>query len=138
MAHNDPEINFNMENGTISLEALNKILNLLPFEIDYVDAEDNFSYFADSTKKIFPRDQSQLGKNVVSLHPAPMQPKVASIIKSFHAGTSKKEEFWLPIKGKMIYICYYALYNDDNEYIGCFEISGDITHFQELKGMKGL
>ena len=38
------------------------------------------------------------------------------------------------MKGKMIYIEYFALRNDKGEYLGCLEVSHDISHYRELEG----
>ncbi len=38
----------------------------------------------------------------------------------------------------MLYITYYAVRDEDNNYIGVLEVSQDITHIKSLQGEKRL
>ncbi|MCI1985749.1 MAG: PAS domain-containing protein [Lactobacillus sp.] len=124
--------------GEISLEALRILLNTLPFEVDYVDADDRFKWFSQNHPRIFARTPDQVGRKVLECHPGKSRDKVAHILEDFHAGTKDHVEFWLPIKDQLIYISYFALRNEDGDYLGCFEFTGDVNHIQSLQGMKNL
>lgn len=122
--------------GDIPLEALRVLLNTLPFEVDFVDATDHFKWFNDDGNRIFSRTQKQVGEEVLECHPKQASDKVEQILKEFHAGTRDQFEFWLPLKGKMVYISYFAIRDEDGKYLGCFEFTGDIAHLQSIKGTK--
>ena len=124
--------------GEISLEALRVLLNTLPFEVDYVDADDRFKWFSQNQPRIFARTPDQVGRKVLECHPGNSRDKVAKILEDFHAGTRDSVEFWLPLDGKLIYISYFALRNEAGEYLGCFEFTGDVSHIQSLRGTKNL
>ncbi|MCK5820366.1 MAG: PAS domain-containing protein, partial [Bacteroidales bacterium] len=48
------------------------------------------------------------------------------------------EEFWINFKDKKIQISYYALRNEQKEYMGVLEVSQDITEVQKRTGEKRL
>ena len=54
----------------------------------------------------------------------------------FKSGESKYEAFWIQMGPKMIHISYTALYNEEDEYIGCLEVSQDIMPYRLLDGEK--
>lgn len=38
--------------------------------------------------------------------------------------------------GRMLYLRYYAVHNEDGKYLGCLEVAEDITDIQKLSGQK--
>ncbi|WP_245811546.1 PAS domain-containing protein [Lactococcus fujiensis] len=125
--------------GQFDLKLLRTMLNMMPFEIDLIDADDNFIYFTDSDTRMHHRTTEQLNQELLSLHPEKpehIRPTVQKILESFHDGTASHYEQWFPMAGKTCYINYYALRDCDGRYLGCMEFTGDISRIQGLRGIR--
>ena len=55
-------------------------------------------------------------------------------MEDFKAGIKDQEDFWI----RYILIRYYAVRNEDKEYLGVLEITQDIKPIQEITGEKRL
>jgi DUF438 domain-containing protein len=42
------------------------------------------------------------------------------------------------LQGKLVYIRYFAVRNSRGEYLGCMEVTQDVTGIKKLKGEKRL
>jgi hypothetical protein len=49
-----------------------------------------------------------------------------------------KAEFWINLKGQLIYIRYFAVRDTDGKYLGCLEVSQDLTEIKKIEGEKRL
>jgi len=120
-------------------EEIQEILDTLPFEISFVDKNDVVKYFNKVGKReIFPRTEEVIGRKVQNCHPKKSLQKVEQILHDFKTGKKDVAEFWIDLKGRKIYIRYFAVRNKNNEYLGCLEVSQDITEIQRIKGEKRL
>lgn len=129
---------FKAKTGTLKFDELEIILNILPVDITYCDADNKVKYFNDTTSRIFPRSASIIGRDVKNCHPPKSIHIVEKIIESFKNGERDKADFWLQFNDKMIYIVYLALRDNTGKYLGVLEISQDITHVRSLTGEKRL
>ncbi len=82
-----------MPGGHMTVEQLTALLNILPFEVSFVDANDINSYFNEGPKE-FKRPGMALGRNVYSCHPPKVEPMVRAIIEDFRAGARDKVQVW--------------------------------------------
>lgn len=131
--------NINLPTGHFDLKLLRTMLNMMPFEIDLIDANDKFVYFTDSDTRMHQRYPYQLEQDLLSLHPEKperIRPTVQKILDSFHDGSADHYEQWFPMAGKTCYINYYALRDADGTYLGCMEFTGDITRIQGFRGIR--
>lgn len=122
----------------LSKETLEAVLNTLPVEISFVDEDDVVRYFNKDGDRIFPRPRSVIGMKVQNCHPRRSVDKVQKILDEMKAGTRDSAEFWIDIKGMKVYIRYFAVRDDDGKYLGCLEVSQDITEIQKITGEKRL
>ncbi len=122
----------------VSEEELEAILETLPVEVSFVNKKDEVRYFNKGMKRIFPRPSSVMGKKVQNCHPPKSLDKVMRIINDFKAGKRDNAEFWIDLRRRKIYIRYFAVRNEKGEYLGCLEVSQDITDIQKLEGEKRL
>ena len=68
----------------LSYEQLDAIMETLPFELTFVDAEDTVAYFNRLDKaKIFPRTRSVIGRKVEKCHPEKSVHMVGQIVNGF-------------------------------------------------------
>jgi len=125
------------ETGSFSREELEAILNTLPVDITFVDKEDKVRYFSQSKERIFPRTKAVIGRKVQQCHPQQSLYRVNQILDDFKSGQRDVAEFWINLKGKLVYIRYFAV-RKNGEYLGTLEITQDITDIKKIEGEKRL
>jgi len=141
IARNAPALSgatVSMPSGSFSLGELAALLNALPVDLTYVDAEDTVRYFSEGRDRIFLRARSIIGRKVQNCHPPQSLGAVEKILKGFKNGTKNTEEFWINMKGRVIHIRYFALRDADRKYLGSLEVTQDITELQKISGEKRL
>ena len=130
------EITF--EIGSITKDELEAILNTLPVDITFVDKEDTVRYFSQSKERIFPRAKAVIGRKVQQCHPQKSVDVVIQILDDFRNGRRDAAEFWIQLKERLILIRYFAIRSKENEYLGCLEVTQDITDLKKIEGEKRL
>jgi hypothetical protein len=124
--------------GNIGKEVLDAVLNALPVEISFVDENDTVRYFNKNGDRIFPRPPAVIGRKVQDCHPKKSLHKVNQILDDFKNNKRSSAEFWIDLKNRKIYIRYFAVRDKNGKYLGCLEVSQDITDIQKIKGEKRL
>jgi len=123
----------------LSMEQIDAIMETMPVEITFVDADDTVAYFNRLDKdKIFVRTRSVIGRKVEMCHPGKSVDKVRLIVKGFKDGTRDKAEFWIDFMGDKIFIRYFPVRNEEGEYLGVLEVTQRIGEIQKIKGVKRL
>ncbi len=123
----------------LSYEQLDAIMESLPFELTFVDAENTVSYFNRlDKKKIFPRTRSVIGRKVEKCHPEHSVDTVRKIVDGFRNRTMDKAEFWINFRDDKILIRYFPVYNDAGDYMGVLEVTQEIAWIQKIEGQKRL
>ncbi len=123
----------------LSYEQLDAIMETLPFEVTFVDAEDTVAYFNKLDKtKIFPRTRSVIGRKVEKCHPEKSVDMVKKIVTGFKEKTMDHAEFWINFKNDKILIRYYPVYSEAGEYMGVLEVTQEIGAIQKIEGEKRL
>lgn len=124
--------------GSLSVEQLEGILNALPAEITFIDAEDTVKYFNQPKDVIFVRTKAVIGRKVQQCHPQKSLDKVNQIVADFKSGVRDVAEFWIDLEGRKIHIRFFPVRNEQGDYLGCLEVVQDITEIQKLTGEKRL
>jgi len=114
------------------------MLEAMPADVSFVDAEDKLRYWNRHESRVFKRPFSASGMPVQKCHPAKSVDKVERIISDFKAGTRDVAEFWIEMKGMKLYIRYFPVRNASGDYLGTLEVAQEISRIQELKGEKRL
>ena len=123
----------------LSYEQLDALFEALPFEVTFVDANDQVAYFNRLDKeKIFVRSRSVVGRKVQKCHPAKSVDTVNAIVQAFKDGTRDEASFWIDFKGDKVLIRYYPVRNAKGEYLGTVEITQAIGAIQKLTGQQRL
>ncbi len=128
----------NLPSGNLSVTDLTALLNALPVDLTFVDADDTVKYFSEGKDRVFLRARSIIGRKVQNCHPPASLAAVQKILDGFRAGTKNSEEFWISMKGRVIHIRYFALRDPGGKYLGSLEVTQDITDIQKIKGEKRL
>ncbi|MCF1615948.1 DUF438 domain-containing protein [Tetragenococcus koreensis] len=124
--------------GILQLEQLLAIFEVLPVDLTFVDHNDRVRFFSEGKKRVFPRTKSIIGREVVNCHPPKSMHIVEKILTDFHSGENDTADFWIDINERKIYIRYFALKNQENQYLGCLEVTQDITDIQKIFGQNRL
>lgn len=123
-----------MPSGSLSLQELVKIFNTLPVDITFVDKDDKVKYFSQNKDRIFTRSRAIINRDVRYCHPPASVHIVDKIVDDFRSGRQNHAPFWIQMRGKFIYIQYFALRDDDGNYLGTLEVSQDLTELRKLEG----
>ena len=129
---------FNLHTGQLNEIQLDIMLRTLPIDITYVDENDMVCYFSESKERIFERDAAIIGRKVQNCHPPKSMAIVQRILDDFRKGKRDIAEFWVQLSGKFIHIRYYPLTDDNGTYLGCIEVTQDITSIRSLQGERRL
>jgi hypothetical protein len=124
--------------GDLRKEVLDALLETLPVEISFVDENDTVRYFNKDGSRIFPRPPSVIGRKVQDCHPKKSLHKVNQILDDFKSDRRDVAEFWIDMRGRKIYIRYFAVRDKNRKYLGCLEVTQDITDIKKIEGEKRL
>ena len=122
----------------LSKEQLAGILEAIPIEISFVDGNDVVKFWNKHETRIFKRPASVLGESVQNCHPKHSLDKVTQILSDFKSGKRDSDEFWIDLKGRKVYIRYFAVRDKAGRYLGTLEATQDITEIKKIEGEKRL
>lgn len=125
-----------METGILSLKQLELMLNHLPVDITFIDKDDVVRYFSHGKERIFARTKAVIGRTVQNCHPPRSVHTVEDLLADFKAGRKDVEDFWIKFKDKYVYIRYFAVRDENGEYIGTLEFTQNISPIQAIEGEK--
>ncbi|MBT3589406.1 MAG: DUF438 domain-containing protein [Candidatus Marinimicrobia bacterium] len=120
--------------GLFTLEEMISMFQTLPFDMTFVDKDDNVRFFSDSPERIFDRTRAILGRKVQYCHPPSSVNIVNQILEDFKSGKETQARFWINMGPKLIYIVYYALKGKNDEYLGTLEVTQDLTDIKNIEG----
>lgn len=128
----------NLPTGNLQFNQLLAIFQTLPVDLTFVDSEERVRFYSEGKHRVFPRTNSVLGREVVNCHPPKSMHMVQQILDDFRAGTRETADFWIDLGPKKIYIRYFALKDEAGMYLGCLEVTQDITEIQKIEGQSRL
>jgi PAS domain S-box-containing protein len=133
-----PEGLLQFETGSLSKEEIEAILNVLPVDISFVDADDAVKYFNKAEKRIFVRTKAVIGRKVQMCHPQKSVHIVNKIIEAFKKGEKDSAEFWITMNNRLVHIRYFAVRDKNGKYLGIIEVTQDLTDLKKIEGQKRL
>jgi len=122
----------------LSKEQLEGIFEAIPVEISFVDENDQVKFWNKHKTRIFQRPISVIGKSVQNCHPKQSLDKVDQILFDFKSGKRDSAEFWIDLKGRKLYIRYFAVKDKTGKYLGTLEATQDITEIKKIEGERRL
>ena len=128
----------NLGTGVLSVEQIKLIFNHLPVDITYVDEQNRVRYFSTPKKRIFPRTNAIIGREMKNCHPPESVHVVERIVDSFKSGEKSHADFWIKVKGEFVLIQYFAIRDDHGIYKGVIEVSQEISDIRALEDEKRL
>jgi len=131
-------VRIQLPTGSFSVKELEAILNALPCDATFVDAKDRVRYFTHGRERVFARSRAVLGRQVQYCHPPSSVDTVDRILDGFRSGRRDRAAFWIASRGKFIHIEYVALRDSTGSYLGCLEMTQDLTEKRKLTGQQRL
>ena len=128
----------NLRSGLLSAEQIILIFRHLPVDITFVDEYDKVRFFSDPEKRIFPRNNAVLGRDVRNCHPPESLEIVENILTEFRNGRQKEASFRIHSKGMTLVIRYFALFDPAGLYRGVLEVSQAVTEIFTMEGKRRL
>lgn len=122
----------------LSQDVFETILNRMPVEISFVDENDVVRYFNKNGDRIFPRPRSVIGRRVHDCHPKKSVHIVDRLLSEMKNNKRDVAEFWIDLRGRTIYIRYFAVRDGNGKYLGCLEVTQDITEIRNIEGERRL
>ncbi len=128
----------NLNTGKLTLEHINGIFMTLPIDMSFVNENDEVMYYSDTKERIFPRSPAVIGRKVQNCHPAKSHHIVNRILEAFKVGEKDVAEFVIDLNGTWVQIRYFAIRSDSGKYLGCLEVSQDITNIRTIEKQRRL
>lgn len=114
----------------MTVEQLTALLNTIPLEITFVDA-DNINRFFNEGHKVFKRPGMAIDREVFSCHPPKIEPMVRAIIDDFRTGRRDSVPVWMEKNGRTMLVTYMAVRDKEKNYLGTVEIVQDMEFAKE-------
>jgi PAS domain S-box-containing protein len=129
--------------GNLTDNVLQALLETVPFEFSVIDKDDKVLAWNKHNTRIFKRPIGVVGRDVRDCHPKKSLDKVEKLLLEMKKGEREKARFWIdmPLEGKgmqKILIEYFALRGKSGKYIGCLEVTQNITDIKSIEGEKRL
>ena len=128
----------NFETGNLTKQQLEALLNTLPVDVTFVDANDTVQYFNKPEKRFFVRTKAVIGRKVALCHPEKSLHIVSRIVGSFKSGKKDSSEFWINLQNRLLYIRFFAVRDNGGKYLGAIEVVQDVTKVKQLEGERRL
>ncbi len=119
-----------MPGGHLTLEQLTALLNTIPMEITFVDANNINRYFNEGSK-VFKRPAMALDREVFSCHPPKIETMVRQIIEDFRKNRRDYVTVWMEKGGRTMLVKYMAVRDKTGKYIGTVELVQDMEFAKE-------
>ena len=119
-----------MPGGHVTVEQLTALLNTIPLEITFVDAE-NINRFFNEGPKVFKRPGMAIDREVFSCHPPKIEPMVRQIIDDFRNNRRDEVPVWMEKNGRTMLVKYMAVRDVAGKYVGTVELVQDMEFAKE-------
>ncbi len=127
-----------LKTGFLLPDQIRWMMNHLPVDVTYVDENNKVVYYSTPKKRIFPRTLAVIGRDVRNCHPKESVDVVERIVEAFRNGEKDHADFWIRIKGEVVYIRYFAIRDEQGKFRGVLEVSQEVSEIQQLEGEKRL
>lgn len=126
------------DTGILKAKEIGAIFDHMPVDITFVDKDGIVKYFSNSKERIFPRTRAVIGRDVSNCHPPASVHVVEKLLDDLKNGSKDHEDFWIKMGPMYVYIRYFAVRDENGEFLGTLEVSQDIKPIQEINGEKRL
>ena len=124
--------------GHLTPRQLEAILNTLPLDLTFVDADDRVAFFTEGRERVFARNRAIVGRRVQDCHPPASMHIVQRVVDDLRSGARDVAEFWIELHGRFVHIRYFAVRGQGGAYLGCLEMTQDVAPIRALAGERRL
>jgi len=124
--------------GHLTFDQLWGIFSMLPVDLTFVDADNRVAFFSEGSPRVFARSRAVIGRLVQHCHPPKSVATVDRILDDFRSGREHVAEFWLTFQGRFVHVRYFAVRSAGGTYLGCLEVTQDVTAIRALEGERRL
>jgi DUF438 domain-containing protein len=64
--------------------------------------------------------------------------RVDVVLDDLRGSAGDSVGFWILAGDRFLYITYHAVRDEDGRYLGCLEVTQDVTHIRDIEGEKRL
>jgi DUF438 domain-containing protein len=119
-----------MPGGHMTVEQLTALLNTIPLEISFIDA-DNINRYFNEGPKVFKRPGMAIDREVFSCHPPKIEPMVRAILDDFRNNKRDSVPVWMEKNGRSMLVTYMAVRDKNKKYLGTVELVQDMEFAKE-------
>ena len=123
-----------LDEGALSPEQINMMLKVIPFDVTYVDENDEVLFYNRGDNRVFPRSPEIIGRKVQNCHPPKSFHVVEAILNAFKSGEKSEASFWINMGKIFVLIKYFAVRDNNGKYRGTLEVSQEISEIRALEG----
>ncbi len=105
----------------LSEEQIAAILDAMPFEMSFVDADDRLRYRNRVGRRIIPIGDELMGSDVRGCHQEATLPKVEAILSDLRSGKRDEAWFWVSPSQPRILNRFVAIRDASGRYLGTLE-----------------
>jgi hypothetical protein len=120
------------------VDFLKHALDAFPMEFSIIDANDEVLFWNQHESRIFRRPYGVLGRDVRNCHPEKSLDKVLDVIEALRSGERDHVDFWIDLpeddKPRKLLIRYFAIRDDEGNYLGTLEATLNLTPLQSITG----
>jgi DUF438 domain-containing protein len=120
----------------LSKQQLNAILNALPMEFIFVDADDRLQYCNKQERQAKMEGDKILGNDIRACHKPESLPRTEQILRELKSGERDEHEFWVDGLGTKLLNRFLAVRDEAGQYLGCVEYLLDFTAMEKLAEAK--
>ena len=124
--------------GVLTLKEVNLILNHLPLELTFIDAQGIFKYFnniTEASEMIFVRTPLSVGRHVANCHPPESLSRMMKVMRSLKSKEEEKVTMWFKKGKEFVHVTYIGVFDENDNFAGVLEYVQDIQPFFELPRM---
>jgi DUF438 domain-containing protein len=132
------EDSIQLPTGHLSLNQLVAVLNTLPVDLTFVDADGRVAYFSEGRDRVFERNRAVIGRTVENCHPPKSVHVVQQVVDDLQSGRRDVAEFWIRMGARFVHIRYFAVRDPAGEYLGVLEVTQDVAPMRALEGERRL
>jgi PAS domain S-box-containing protein len=138
LANEDSDGYIKFDTGILKAKEISAVFDHLPVDITFVDKDGVVKYFSNSKERIFVRTKAVIGRKVQNCHPPASMHVVEQVVEDLKSGKKEYEDFWIKMDNLYILIRYFAVRDENGEFIGTLEVSQNIKPIQDITGEKRL
>jgi DUF438 domain-containing protein len=116
----------------LTKEQIEAILDALPMEFIFVDAQDRLQYYNKGEKRSMKPPVETLGEDIRTCHRPESLARTEAMLEAFRKGEKDEDAFWVEGLGIKLLNRFLAVRDGEGNYLGCLEYLLDFTALENL------